>query len=53
MAHEGVDYDVALREAQELGYAEANPADDVEGVDAAYKLTSKARWQDGAHEGGE
>lgn len=38
MAQEGVDFDVALEEAQELGYAEADPTNDVEGVDAAYKL---------------
>ena len=35
---QGHDYSEALREAQELGYAEADPADDVEGIDAAYKL---------------
>lgn len=38
MAQEGVDFDVALKEAQELGYAEADPTNDVEGIDAAYKL---------------
>jgi len=38
MAREGLDFFAALRQAQELGYAEANPADDIEGVDAAYKL---------------
>ncbi|MBI2941657.1 MAG: homoserine dehydrogenase [Chloroflexi bacterium] len=32
------DYADALREAQQLGYAEANPRNDVEGIDAAYKL---------------
>ncbi len=35
---QGRDYGEALREAQELGYAEADPTDDVEGIDAAYKL---------------
>ena len=39
MSHEGVDFAVALRQAQELGYAEADPANDVEGYDAAYKLS--------------
>jgi homoserine dehydrogenase len=34
----GVDMETALREAQELGYAEADPTYDVEGVDAAAKL---------------
>ena len=38
MAEEGLDFSVALRHAQELGYAEANPVNDVEGLDAAYKL---------------
>ncbi len=34
----GRDYGDALREAQRLGYAESDPRNDVEGVDAAYKL---------------
>lgn len=38
MANEGIDFPVALRQAQELGYAEANPENDIEGIDAAYKL---------------
>ena len=38
MVREGLDFDAALSEAQELGYAEADPTNDVEGVDAAYKL---------------
>jgi homoserine dehydrogenase len=38
MAKEGLDFDVALKNAQELGYAEANPTNDIEGIDAAYKL---------------
>ena len=38
MAREGIDFSVALKAAQELGYAEANPKNDVEGIDAAYKL---------------
>lgn len=38
MAQEGVDFSDALAEAQELGYAESDPTNDVEGVDAAYKL---------------
>jgi homoserine dehydrogenase len=36
--HEGSDYQSALKEAQALGYAEVDPAGDVEGVDAAGKL---------------
>jgi len=38
MAKEGLDFSVALQQAQELGYAEADPANDIDGVDAAYKL---------------
>ena len=38
MAQQGVDFNDALREAQQLGYAEADPSSDVEGTDAAYKL---------------
>ena len=39
MSAEGVDYEDALKEAQRLGYAEANPSADVEGYDATYKLS--------------
>ncbi|GAI33822.1 unnamed protein product, partial [marine sediment metagenome] len=38
MAKEGIDFSIVLRRAQELGYAEANPENDIEGIDAAYKL---------------
>ena len=38
MAQNGLDFDVALKEAQAKGYAEQDPTDDVEGFDAAYKL---------------
>ncbi len=38
MTNEGVAYDVILKEAQELGYAEADPTFDVGGYDAAHKL---------------
>ncbi len=38
MSREGSDFEPALRRAQELGYAEANPANDIEGMDAVYKL---------------
>jgi len=38
MSQDGIDFDSALTQAQELGYAEANPANDIEGIDAAYKL---------------
>lgn len=36
---EGMSYEEALAEAQALGYAEADPTNDVEGFDAQYKLT--------------
>ena len=38
MVEGGVPFDAALREAQEKGYAEANPAADVEGLDAGRKI---------------
>lgn len=38
MTNEGVAYDAILKEAQELGYAEADPTFDVGGFDAAHKL---------------
>lgn len=39
MSEKGRDFDSVLKEAQELGYAEADPTFDVEGIDAAHKLT--------------
>ncbi|HEC26621.1 MAG TPA: homoserine dehydrogenase [Gammaproteobacteria bacterium] len=39
MRDKGRSFDDALLEAQELGYAEADPTFDVEGIDAAHKLT--------------
>jgi homoserine dehydrogenase len=39
MRDKGLDFDVVLKEAQRLGYAEADPTFDIEGVDAAHKLT--------------
>jgi len=38
MIKEGIEYDVILKEAQDLGYAEADPTFDVGGFDAAHKL---------------
>lgn len=38
MVTEGWTYEAALAEAQTLGYAESDPTNDVEGIDAAYKL---------------
>ena len=39
MEKEGRGFDEVLKEAQELGYAEADPSFDIDGVDAAHKLT--------------
>ena len=54
MEEEGTDYRTAVAQAQKLGYAEANPAMDVDGSDAAHKLAilaqlafgARVRWQD-------
>lgn len=39
MTDSGLDYDMAVKEAQRLGFAEADPSSDVEGDDAAYKIS--------------
>src|SRR5881392_2816472 len=39
MRDKGLDFDTVLKQAQALGYAEADPTFDIEGVDAAHKLT--------------
>ena len=39
MRDKGLDFEVVLKEAQRLGYAEADPTFDIEGVDAAHKVT--------------
>ena len=44
MRTRGLPFADVLAEAQRLGYAEADPTFDVEGVDAAHKLTLLARW---------
>jgi homoserine dehydrogenase len=38
MTEENVEFSEALKEAQDLGYAEADPTLDIEGIDSAYKL---------------
>jgi homoserine dehydrogenase len=43
MAQTGASYEDALRRAQELGYAEADPTEDVNGADAAAKMAILAR----------
>jgi homoserine dehydrogenase len=39
MRSKGLDFDIVLKEAQRLGYAEADPTFDIEGIDAAHKVT--------------
>ena len=39
MRSKGLAFDAALKEAQRLGFAEADPTFDIEGIDAAHKLT--------------
>ncbi|OON93338.1 MAG: hypothetical protein ATN31_06500 [Candidatus Epulonipiscioides saccharophilum] len=39
MTEQGISYDLALQQAAKLGYAEANPSSDVEGTDAARKIS--------------
>jgi len=43
MNNEGLSYDTALKQAQELGFAEADPTADVEGLDAARKMAILGR----------
>lgn len=49
MTSDGVDFDLALKQAQELGYAEADPTLDIDGHDAAHKLILLIRLAFGAH----
>jgi homoserine dehydrogenase len=42
MTEEGADFQSVLKEAQDLGYAEADPTFDIEGIDSAHKLTIMA-----------
>jgi homoserine dehydrogenase len=42
MRDKGLAFDAVLQEAQRLGYAEADPTFDIEGIDAAHKLTIMA-----------
>jgi homoserine dehydrogenase len=48
MARSGLSYGEALRQAQDLGYAEADPTEDVGGADAAAKMAILARLAFGA-----
>ena len=44
MDEKGVTFDAALSKATEMGYAEANPSADVDGIDSASKLVILANW---------
>ncbi|HEO5644906.1 TPA: homoserine dehydrogenase [Streptococcus agalactiae] len=49
MFEEGWSYEQALKKAQELGYAESDPTNDVEGIDTAYKATILSQFGFGMH----
>ncbi len=49
MSKEGLTFDEVLKEAQELGYAERNPAADVEGYDACRKIAILSSLAYGKH----
>lgn len=49
MSKEGLTFDEVLKEAQELGYAEKNPAADVEGYDACRKIAILSSLAYGQH----
>ncbi len=49
MVQDGMDFDTALAQAQQLGYAERNPAADVEGHDACRKICILASLAFGKH----
>jgi homoserine dehydrogenase len=59
MASQGTEFATALAQAQKLGYAEANPRNDLEGIDASYKIAilatlafrSRVRPENVYHEG--
>lgn len=49
MQQKGWSYDDALAKAQELGFAESDPTNDVKGIDAAYKMIILSQFSFGAH----
>lgn len=59
MLEEGWSYEAALSEAQQLGFAESDPTNDVDGIDAAYKMIilsqfafgMTVKFEDVAHQG--
>lgn len=49
MQHRGWGYQEALKKAQELGFAESDPTNDVAGIDAAYKMIILSQFSFGVH----
>jgi len=49
MEEDGISFKEALKQAQELGYAEADPTNDIEGYDARYKIVILANYLMGAN----
>ncbi|MCQ2065053.1 MAG: homoserine dehydrogenase [Bacteroidaceae bacterium] len=49
MSQEGLDFDEVLRDAQRLGFAEADPTFDIEGIDSAHKTALLASLCSGHH----
>ena len=49
MADEGLDFDTVLKDAQRLGFAEADPTFDIEGIDSAHKTALLASLCSGSH----
>ena len=49
MDEKGLSYAAALKRAQELGFAEADPTNDVTGKDAAYKMILLCQFAFGVH----
>jgi len=47
MSQEGIAFETALQQAQQLGYAESNPSFDIDGIDAAHKATVLASLANG------
>ncbi|KRM13018.1 homoserine dehydrogenase [Paucilactobacillus suebicus] len=49
MQQKNCSYDEALQKAQELGFAESDPTNDVDGIDAAYKMIILSQFSFGTH----
>jgi len=49
MIHDGISFDTALKQAQQLGYAEQNPSADIDGIDTGRKICILAALAFGRH----